>query len=150
MAGETNSGLKLLMKRIYAFVPAVLILLMLGSCTPKLNFMASSVVPAATGYAKVKKDKNGNYVVQVDVVNLSPPERLDPPKQAYIVWAESSQNGVKKLGLLKPSSGILSKALKASLSAPTVSEPVRIFVTAERDTEVQYPAGDEILVTARR
>jgi len=138
------------MKTTYVFLPVVLILLMLGSCTPKINFVASSKVPAATGYAKIKKDKNGNYVVNVEVLNLAPPERLTPPQQAYIVWAELGQNNVKKLGLLKPSSTMISKALKASLSAPAASEPVRVFITAERDTEVQYPVGDEILVTARR
>ncbi len=135
------------MKTTYAFLPVVLILFMLGSCTPKINFMASSKVPAATGYIKTKKDKNNNYVVDVEVLNLAAPERLDPPRQVYVVWAELSQSNVKKLGLLKPSS---TKTLKASLSAPATSEPIRVFITAEQNADVQYPASDEILVTARR
>lgn len=134
------------MKTTYAFLPVVLILLLLGSCTPKMNFTTSSVVPAATGSAKVKKDKNNNYVVSVNVMNLAPPERLNPPQQVYVVWSELAQNSVKKLGLLKPSSN----ALKASLTAPAVSKPVRVFVTAEREADIQYPAGAEVLATSRQ
>ncbi len=135
------------MKNTYAFLPVVVILFTLGSCTPKMTFLTSAKVPAATGSVKVKKDKNNNYIVNLEVVNLAAPDRLDPPRQVYVVWADLGQNTIKKLGLLKPSSR---KDLKASLSAPSASEPVRVFITAERDTEIQYPTGDEILATARR
>ncbi len=132
------------MKRLISITTVLVLALMIGSCTPKMKFATSSVVPAATGSVAVKKDKNNNYVVSVSVMNLAPPERLNPPQQVYVVWTELEQNSVKKLGLLKPASN----TLKASLTAPAVSKPVRVFITAERDADIQYPAGAEVL-TAR-
>lgn len=132
-------------KAIHTIFPLVLILL-LGSCTPSMNFLSSSVVPAATGKVSVKRDKNSNYLIKVNVRNLAPPDRLTPPQRTYIVWMESDRNTIKKLGLLEPSS----KALDASLSTTAVANPNRIFVTAESSPEIQYPGGTEVLATERR
>lgn len=138
------------MQRIKWIALSVTMLLLLESCSPKLTFTSSSVVPAATGQVKVKRDKNNNYLVNVEVMNLAPADRLTPPQQAYIVWMDSDQNSVKKLGLLSPSSNLLSKALKADLSATAVAKPTRVFVTAERTPDIQYPAGIEVLTTNRQ
>lgn len=122
------------------------LLLLLGSCTPSMNFLASSVVPAATGKVQVKRDKNQNYVVRVNVRNLAPADRLTPPGRTYIVWMESDRNTIKKLGLLEPRS----KALNASLTTTAVTNPNRIFVTAENSPEIQQPVGTEVLATRQR
>lgn len=126
-------------------VSSLVLTLLLGSCTPSMNFLPSSVVPAASGKVQVKRDKNQNYVVKVDVRNLAPADRLTPPGRTYVVWMESDRNTIKKLGLLEPRS----KSLDASLSATAVADPGRIFVTAEDSPEIQYPGGTEVLATKR-
>lgn len=123
-----------------------LVPLFLASCTPSMNFLTSSVVPAATGKVQVKRDKNSNYQIKVDVQNLAPADRLTPPQRNYIVWMESDRNTIKKLGLIEPSS----KNLKASLNATAVADPSRVFITAESSPETQYPGGTEVLDTQRR
>jgi hypothetical protein len=133
------------MKKIKTSI-LLLLTLSLGACSSSMNFLPSSVVPAATGKAQVKRDKNSNYQIQVNVRNLAPAERLSPPQRNYIVWMESDRNTIKKLGLLEPSS----KALTANLSTTAVDNPNRIFVTAEGTPEIQYPAGKEVLATDRR
>jgi len=127
-------------------VSLLVLILLLASCTPSMNFLASSVVPAATGKVQVKRDKNSNYQIKVDVQNLAPADRLTPPQRNYIVWMESDRNTVKKLGLIEPSS----KNLKASLNATAVADPSRVFITAESSPETQYPGGTEVLATGRR
>ena len=37
----------------------------------KIGFLSSSIVPAARGYVKVKRDINGNYLIQVKISNLA-------------------------------------------------------------------------------
>lgn len=138
------------MQRIKYIALLSTLLLLLDACSPSLKFVSSPVVPAATGQVKVKRDKNNNYLVNVEVMNLAPADRLTPPQQAYIVWMDSDQNSVKKLGLLSPSSNLLSRALKADLRATAVARPTRIFVTAERTPDIQYPAGIEVLTTNHR
>ena len=139
------------MKTIKSITLALGISLLLGSCsTTKMTFVTSSVVPAATGEVKVKKDKNKNYVINVAVLNLADPKKLTPAKESYLVWMESSGNSVKKLGQIDTSSGFLSKTMKGEVSATAVAEPTRLFITAENDVSVQYPTGDVVLTTNRK
>lgn len=134
------------MKHMKKVMLTALVPLFLVSCTPSMNFLTSSVVPAATGKVHVKRDKNANYQIKVDVENLAPADRLTPPQRNYVVWMESDRNTIKKLGLIEPSS----KNLKASLNATVVADPNRVFITAENSPEAQYPGGTEVLATQRR
>jgi len=128
------------------FIFPLVVALLLSSCTPSMHFLPSTVVPAATGKVQIKRDKNSNYIVRVDVQNLAPADRLTPPQRTYIVWMESGRNSIKKLGLLEPRS----KNLVASLNTSTVTKPDRLFVTAEYGPDSQYPAGTEVLATGLR
>ncbi len=118
----------------------LVVTLTLSSCsTRKASFLVSSVVPAAKGDVKVKKDGNDNYSINIDITDLAEPNRLIPPKFAYIVWLESSNNIVKNIGQIKTSTSLLSSKLKASFESVSVFKPTKIFITAEDDINVQYP-----------
>lgn len=123
-------------------------LFVLSSCaTNKMAFKTSTAVPAAEGSVKVKKDKNKNYNIDLSVIRLANAERLDPPKKMYIVWMNTSQDGVKKIGQLKTSSGLLSSALKSSLKTTMPYKPTGFFITAEDDADIISPNGQTILST---
>lgn len=107
----------------------------------------SSVVPAAEGKIKIKKDRNNNYVIDISVIRLADPERLQPPKKTYVVWIETNGYGTKNIGRLVSSTGLLSNTLKASLNTITSFKPRRIFITAEENGAIQYPAGQVVLTT---
>ncbi len=117
----------------------------LQACTPKMNFATSTIAPAVSGDVRVKKDKNSNYIVNVDVANLAPAKNLDPPKNTYLVWMESDDRSVRKLGQLSPSG----KALQAKLTATAVSKPDAVFVSAEDNADVEYPAGPTVITTRK-
>jgi hypothetical protein len=120
---------------------------LLTSCSRKMVFAPSTVVPAATGKVKYKKDKNGNYAIDVNVLHLAPPSSLTPPRDTYVVWIETAGNGVKNLGKINSSSGLLSKTLKASLETTTPYEPRNFFITAENQPETSYPSPEMVLRT---
>ena len=44
------------------------------SCANKITFLDSSVVPAAQGSIKIKKDKNNNYNIQLNLTSLADPK----------------------------------------------------------------------------
>ncbi len=119
----------------------------LESCARKIAFTTSTVVPAAQGSAKVKKDKNDNYNIELNVIRLADPKRLNPPKDTYIVWMETEQNGTKNIGQLKTSSSLFSKTLKSSLETVTSFKPTRFFVTAEDNANIQHPGMQVVLRT---
>jgi hypothetical protein len=131
------------------FVLLLLIIgLFFGSCANKITFLNSSVVPAAEGSVKLKKDKNNNYNIQLTVISLADPKRLDPQKNVYVVWMKTEQNGTKNIGELKTASSLLSKTLKSSLTTVTPFKPISFFITAEDNSNIQDPVGREVLWTA--
>lgn len=132
---------------LLSYVIVCLLVLLIGSCARKVHFNTSTVVPAAQGKVKVKKDNNNNYSIALDVTNLAEPKRLQPPMQVYVVWAETERNGVQNLGQLNTSSGLLSNKLKASLETNTPFKPTRIFITAEDQANIQYPNSYVVLNT---
>lgn len=132
------------------FFVAILLpfIFILSSCgTSKMAFQTSSVVPSAEGSVKVKKDNNKNYSVDLKVIRLANAEKLSPPKKMYIVWMNTSQDGVKKIGQLKTSSGLLSSSLKSSLKTTVPYEPTGFFITAEDDADVFSPSGQVVMRT---
>ncbi|GAB4024617.1 hypothetical protein [Spirosoma koreense] len=133
------------MKTVYGMATVVFTLIALNACTPKMTFVTSSIVPAASGAVSVKKDKNSNYIMNVTVMNLAAPKNLSSSKNTYLVWMESSDNSVKKLGQLMPAG----KTLKGTLSATSINKPDQVFITAENNADVQYPDGETVLTTRK-
>jgi hypothetical protein len=125
----------------------LLIAFMLPSCARKMSFQTSSVVPAAEGTVKVKKNKNKNYDVDLSVIRLADPSRLDPPKKVYIVWMNTQDNGTKEVGQLITSSSLLSKTMKSSLKTSVPFQPISFFITAEDDADMHNPSGQVVLRT---
>ncbi len=134
-------------RKIVFGVSATVMLLSLTSCAKNITFLNSSVVPAARGTVKVKKDTNKNYHIQIDLFNLAEVSRLESARKTYIVWVDSDGQPAKNLGQLRSSTGFLSKKLKASLEAISSTKPEKIFITAEDDSNVQYPSSQVVLST---
>src|SRR3954469_5372068 len=116
-------------------LPAILV-----SCGSTMKFEHSSVVPAASGKVKYKKDNNNNYAVTVKVTRLVKAKDLVPPRETYVVWMESEGTRLRNIGQISPSSGLFSKKLKAELKTTATSKPYDFFITAENDGHIQYPS----------
>ncbi len=136
-------------KNILSLAVAFLLVFFLASCSKKISFQTSSVVPSAEGSVKVKKDNNNNYSIDLKVIRLADPKRLEPSKSNYVVWIETAENGLKNIGSLNTSSSLFSKTLKSSLKTVSPFKPVSIFITAEDNTDIQYPGSQVVLRTNR-
>jgi hypothetical protein len=132
-------------KSLFYFTVILFAIFFLQACSKKLAFTTSTVVPAAKGSVKVKDDDNNNYKIELSIIRLAEPKRLNPPKNTYVVWMETKQNGIKNIGQLKTSSGLFSKTLKSSLETVTSFKPVSFFITAEDNANIQYP-GDQVVL----
>ncbi len=139
ISSETRSFMQRLM--------VLLIICCMSTCTRKLSFRESAIVPAAQGNVKFKKDKNKNYAIDLSVRHLSPPERLVESRDTYVVWAKTERNGLKNLGQLRSRRGLFSKQLKSELETVTTFEPRGFFITAERAADIGYPEGQVVLTT---
>ncbi|QRR00831.1 hypothetical protein [Dyadobacter sandarakinus] len=125
----------------------IITLCIVTACSRKLTFSKSAIVPAAQGYVKVKKDKNKNYAVNLDVRHLSPPDRLVEARNVYVVWADTKDNGIRNMGRLNSSRGLFSKKLKSDLQTVTIFEPKNFFITAEKEADISYPEGQVVMTT---
>lgn len=124
-----------------------LFVLLLTSCSTTLNFLNSSVVPAAQGSVKVSKDGNNNYSISVNVENLAEPSRLQPNKELYLVWLVTKDNITKNIGQLKSSSSFFSSSLEGKLTTVSSFKPAYVFITAENNASIQFPIGTVVLTT---
>jgi hypothetical protein len=134
-----------LAKSIFLTVFAAMMILPFTSCAKKYTFINSTVVPGADGYVKIKKDKNQNYIIKVEVSDLAEVERVQASKTTYVVWMETDEGNVENLGQLKSSGSFFSKQKTASLETVSSFKPIKIFITTESGTNVQYP-GEQIVL----
>jgi hypothetical protein len=143
---KTN-GFKKLTKNIFSGILMALMVFSFNSCAVKSTFSPSPVVPAAHGKVKVKRDKNQNYVIKIEVTNLAEVEKLQSSKHNYVVWMDTDQGQMENLGQLSTSTGLLSKTMKAKLETVSSYKPAKIYITAEDNTDVQYPGEQVVLST---
>src|SRR3954447_16124061 len=122
-------------------------LLMFSSCAKKMHFATSTVVPAAEGRVKYKKDDNGNYAIDVKIKELADPKKLTPSKNTYVLWMETDQSNVQNIGQIVSESGWFSSARKATLEAVSPFKPRAFIITAEDNPAVTYPGPQVILRT---
>jgi len=117
------------------------------SCAKKVSFLTSPVVPAARGQVKIKKDSNKNYAIQMHIYNLAEVKRLQPPKDAYVIWLVTNDGRTKNIGQIKSSTATFSKKLKANFESVSSFKPNKIIITAEDEASVQFPGSMVILST---
>lgn len=130
----------------FKIILSALVLIFITSCATKVNFPVSKVAPGADITAKVKKNANDNYKIDLKAENLTSPDRLDPPKEMYVVWIETAR-GTKNLGKLNMSTSLLSSTRKGSLSTTTAFEPKRIIITAEETSTNNEPGTFIVLAS---
>ena len=134
-------------KKIIVSIVVIGLSIPFQSCSKKIEFEKSPVVPAARGVVKISKNSNKNYIIKIKFDNLAEVDRLEPPKNTYVVWMVTDQKSTKNIGQIKSSSSMMSSKLKADFETATPFKPVKIFITAEDDGNVEYPGTFTILST---
>jgi hypothetical protein len=139
-----TTKLNILTKTLFLGILATMMIFSFSSCAQKVLFLTSSVVPAAQGDVSVKKDKNNNYAIKMQISNLAEVDRLQPPKNSYVVWMEAERGLTRNIGRITSSNN-----LNVSFETVATLRPARIFITAEEDESVQYPGSMVVLTTGR-
>jgi anti-sigma-K factor RskA len=129
---------------IFTSISLFLIMVCFTSCSKKVFFQQSTVVPAAEGYVTITKDKSENYIIKMEVRNLAEVERLEPSNRNYVVWMITESEAPVNIGRISTSN-----ALKVSFETLSSFRPVKIFITAEAQEDARYPSSMVILSTNR-
>lgn len=140
-----KTKMELIAKNIFFMIVLVFLF---TSCAKDITFLNSAVVPAAEGTVSIKQDNNKNYNIDLTVNQLADPGRLTPPKAVYVVWMETSDSGIQKIGQLKTSKKGFSRMLSSSLKTMSPHKPTGFFITAEDDAAGNYPGMTVVLKTA--
>jgi hypothetical protein len=144
---KNNKAMSTQLNKIHLGFLTLIIAFSLSACTKKIAFLTSSVVPAARGYVYIKTDKNKDIVIDVHLSELAEVQRLQPARQTYVVWMLTDHDITKNIGQIKSSTGMMSKQLKASFETVSSFNPVKIFITAEDNADIQYPGSQIVLET---
>ncbi|MGK2861914.1 MAG: hypothetical protein ACSLE0_08275 [Chitinophagaceae bacterium] len=126
------------MKTINKLIVLAVVALM-TSCATTTKFPVSNAVPAAEITATKKQDRNNNYVIELTARNLAEAGRLNRRINNYSVWIVDENGSVKNAGQLNNRN-----AQKAELEIVTPFDIKEIFITAEQEGDLSYPAGTEI------
>ncbi len=134
-------------KKFSSFAVCIIfsISIIFSACAKKIVMANNGIAPAAKAYARIKKDKSNNYNVQVKATHLAPSGNLNPPKNSYVIWMVTDNNGTKNIGQFQSGTSLLSKTLKGSIKTITPFKPVGFFITAEDDAAINYPGNMIIL-----
>lgn len=127
---------------LLALLASVIVIITLGSCSTKAQFLSSAIVPAARGTVVISKDFNKNYVVKIQIYDLAGSDRLTPPKSTYVVWLVTADNRAKNIGQINTSN-----SLDASFETVSAFRPSKIMITAEDEANILYPSYSEIVLT---
>ena len=130
--------------KIFTVSLFIMIAFWFTSCSNKAFFLQSSVLPAATGYVEVSRDKSENYIIKIDLKNFAGAERLDPSNLTYVVWMVTAREAAVNIGRISTSN-----SLKATFETKSSFRPVKVFITAEEQENVRYPGSMVILTTDR-
>jgi hypothetical protein len=137
------------LKNAVRYILVLSVLLLFASCAQRVSFINSSVVPAADGTVKIKRDSNRNYQIDVKVSDLADVGRLKSSKETYVVWMETDRGNIENLGQLRSSRGFLSRQHTATLETVSAFKPTRVFVTTEHGTNARHPSNEVVLTTER-
>ncbi len=128
---------------------SLILVLALSACSTKVEFPVSEVVPSAEAIAKISTDDNGNYVIEVEIHNLSQPNRLSPKRNYYVLWAQTAQGSIN-LGQIKVKESTFGSNLYAEIKATTALKPTRLVISAENKLNQSSPSTFTILETKIR
>lgn len=130
--------------RIFTISLFLMIAFWFTSCSNKAFFLQSSVLPAATGYVEVTRDKSENYKIKIDLKNFAGSERLDPANLTYVVWMETGRDEAVNIGRISTNN-----SMNASFETVSSFRPVKIFITAEEQENARYPGSLIVMTTDR-
>jgi hypothetical protein len=120
----------------------VLVLVVCVACAQRVVLRPSSHVPAAEATAKITRDANDNAKILLKVSYLAFPERLNPPRSVYVVWAETPQGRTINLGRLR-----IGKRHQGTFEGRTSLHEFRVFITAEDIAAASTPSQQVVFVT---
>jgi hypothetical protein len=126
-----------------AVVPAVLGLALLwpfGDNAKKISMIAGKEDPSAHGTVSLKSGQNGNTEVDITTKALAQPSALTPPQNTYVVWFQPEGQNPQNVGALK-----VDNNLNGKLSTVTPHRRFKVFITAEKETNVTQPRGPTML-----
>lgn len=123
------------------------IIVFMSACATKSTFQTSSLVPAARGYIKVKRDRNNNYIIRIYLSNLAEVERLENGSNVYVVWMETAEGEVKNIGRIISDTKMFSTKLLAYSYTVSAAKPTRVFITSENDGDARAPTSEVVLTT---
>lgn len=120
----------------------ILATLWVGCGPKKVDVQTSPAVPAAGAWVAVEEDRNDNTKYRVEIRHLARPERLNPPRTAYILWLQPPGQRPENAGQIQ-----LDDRLRGRLRGVTPHRRFDLFVTAEDSISVTAPSGQEVLRT---
>lgn len=114
----------------------------LPACAAKYSVACREPALGSDADIVVSKTKSGNYLVEMKMTNLAPPDRLDAASTTYVVWFQPKEKPAVKAGALSYDPD----DRRGFLEATTPHREFTLLVTLEANAEASEPT-DKTIVT---
>ncbi len=110
--------------------------------------MATPPAPAAIKEGmQIKRDANGNYVIQLVLKDLEAVKLMKPAKEGYVVWIVNEANVTSNIGNIEAANTWTAKKDFVNFEATSTVKPVKVFITAETNLKVEEPGTQVVWST---
>src|SRR3981081_343022 len=106
----------------------------------EVRLTADPSVPAAAGESRLRKEKNGNLKLKVEVYHLAKPGALTPARQTYVVWTQARGKDPQNRGVLK-----VNDKLEGTFEDTVSNQDFDVFITAEDNPKAEFPSEPKLL-----
>lgn len=111
-----------------------------GGGAKKVPMSASTGTPAAQATVTTRIGDNGNTKFDIKVQDLAKPSNLTPPENVYVVWVQPPQQAAMNQGQIR-----VDNSLNGQFTSQAPYKRFKVFITAEKDAQVQKPQGAQVL-----
>lgn len=139
----------------------MLIITTLGACSKKSSSAKSSAssesatieapVPSPPEEVKdgmqIKRNAEGNFIIQLVIVNLEPVKLMKPVKEGYVVWMVNPDNTISHIGTIEGANTWNTKKDVTKFESVSTVKPNKVFITAETDLKTQKPGKQVVWST---
>lgn len=117
---------------------AAVLLVLASACSSATVFRTETLAPAVGAEVEIRVEAldSGNYLINLSVEHLAPPDRVAQGMTRYVVWITGSDGTPRRVGYVDFDDGDRAGAMTAT----TTDRNFTVMITAEPDGAVTAPS----------
>ncbi len=114
----------------------------ISACSSAKPMRSSTSVPASEGTVRATAGADGNTDVQIRVMHLASPEKVQSGATTYVVWFRAEEGASQNVGAMTVDS-----SLEGRFDGSTPHRTFQVSVTPEASAQAAYPTNAPVFTS---